>query len=341
MLERDKTAEQPMRELTTPMEAVSLLKAIMKKAEVLFEAQSVGLYLLCTDTAGQSILQLVTSSSEEPTGRALKKGEGMAWQLLTGTEFYLQTFDYDTYEYRTGHEGAFEAILEVPLLKQEDRIGVLYLTDARGRPFKEYDAELLRVFADAVVRVIERCDLARMKELVSGSTEVSQLNKPDPAIGSGVLPESESNARPAGDPIAKSLLPSIGRKLGLPRRVKSDSDLVALVEKRLPVAAISALMEHGLLEKEIYSVIVPRRTLQHRRARKERLSREESDRAVRLARLAALNERVFGDREAGMHWLRSPKKRFHGRTPMAMMETEAGSRLVEEALHQIDEGMAA
>ena len=137
------------------------------------------------------------------------------------------------------------------------------------------------------------------------------------------------------------MLSSIRKSLGIRGALKSDADLAALVEERLPVAAISALMEHGVLEKEIYSVIVPRRTLQHRRARKERLSREESDRAVRLARLAALNEKVFGDREAGMHWLRSPKKRFHGRTPMAMMETEAGSRLVEEALYQIDEGMAA
>lgn len=137
------------------------------------------------------------------------------------------------------------------------------------------------------------------------------------------------------------MLRSIRKSLGIRGSLKSDADLVARVEERLPVAAVSALMEHGILEKEIYSVIVPRRTLQHRRARKEKLSREESDRAVRLARLVTLTEKVFGERDAGMRWLRAPKKRFHGRTPMAMIETEAGSRLVEEALYQIDEGMAA
>src|SRR5690349_2881481 len=88
------------------------------------------------------------------------------------------------------------------------------------------------------------------------------------------------------------MLRSIRKSLGIRVALKSDADLVALVEERLPVTAISALMEHGVLEKEIYSVIVPRRTLQHRRARKERLSREESDRAVRLARLAVLNEKI-------------------------------------------------
>lgn len=134
---------------------------------------------------------------------------------------------------------------------------------------------------------------------------------------------------------------AIAERLGVNGALKSENDLVKLVEGRLPVAAISNLTQHGILEKEIYSVIVPRRTLQHRRARREKLSREESDRAVRLARLAALTEKVFGDFEEGMHWLRTPKKRFSNRAPIAMMETEAGSRLVEEALYQIDEGMAA
>lgn len=142
----------------------------------------------------------------------------------------------------------------------------------------------------------------------------------------------------AGD---HEMLRSIRKSLGIRGALKSDADLVALVEERLPVTAISALLEHDVLEREIYSVIIPRRTLQHRRARKEKLSREESDRAVRLARLAALTEKIFGNHKAGMHWLRSSKKRFRGRTPMEMITTETGSRLVEEALYQIDEGMAA
>ncbi|HEY2913116.1 MAG TPA: antitoxin Xre/MbcA/ParS toxin-binding domain-containing protein [Candidatus Angelobacter sp.] len=154
----------------------------------------------------------------------------------------------------------------------------------------------------------------------------------------------ESHSGPAElaqTPAGHEVLDSMRKKLGIRSSLKSDADLVTLIEDCLPVTAISALIEHGILEKEIYSVIVPRRTLQHRRARKEDLSREESDRAVRLARLAALTEKIFGDFKEGMLWLRSSKKRFHGRTPVDMMTTEAGGRLVEEALYQIDEGMAA
>jgi putative toxin-antitoxin system antitoxin component (TIGR02293 family) len=154
----------------------------------------------------------------------------------------------------------------------------------------------------------------------------------------------EYGSGPAEIPTAPAdhkVLHSIRKKLGIRSPLQSDADLVALVEERLPVGTISALIEHGVLEKEIYSVIVPRRTLQHRRARKEDLSREESDRAVRLARLAALTEEIFADTNEAMLWLRSPKKRFRGRTPFELMATEAGSRLVEEVLYQIDEGMAA
>jgi putative toxin-antitoxin system antitoxin component (TIGR02293 family) len=73
---------------------------------------------------------------------------------------------------------------------------------------------------------------------------------------------------------------------------------------------------------------------------KQNLSYEEFDRAVRLARLVALTERVFGNAEAGMDWLRAPKIRFGGRAPIELMATETGARLVEEMLYQIDQGIA-
>lgn len=123
--------------------------------------------------------------------------------------------------------------------------------------------------------------------------------------------------------------------------LRSDQDLVRLVEDRLATGAIERLVQSGLTDDEIYALIVPRRTLTHRRARHEPLSRDESDRAVRLARLAALAEQVFGDRPRAWHWLRASKRQFKGRSPLQMSGTEAGARLVEELLYRIDEGMAA
>ncbi|MDD5036947.1 MAG: hypothetical protein PHE55_19650 [Methylococcaceae bacterium] len=58
------------------------------------------------------------------------------------------------------------------------------------------------------------------------------------------------------------------------------------------------------------ALVLPPRTLAHRRAKGQFLSPDESDRALRVARLVALAEGVFGDREKALCWLRKPQARF-------------------------------
>lgn len=123
---------------------------------------------------------------------------------------------------------------------------------------------------------------------------------------------------------------------GLP----TDMELVKLVHNRLQVTVIDRLLAAGVTKQEI-GLIAPPRTLAHRRANDERLTVEESERAVRLARAVAQTDVVFGNLDKAMGWLRRPLKRFEGRTPIEMLATDVGSRLVEEALVQIDEGFFA
>jgi putative toxin-antitoxin system antitoxin component (TIGR02293 family) len=52
-------------------------------------------------------------------------------------------------------------------------------------------------------------------------------------------------------------------------------------------------------------------------------------------------EEAFGETERAWHWLRKPKRRFDGKTPVEMLATEAGARLVEEMIGQIDHGIFA
>ncbi len=111
--------------------------------------------------------------------------------------------------------------------------------------------------------------------------------------------------------------------------------------ERLPLASVESLSNHGMTDEEIYSFIVPRRTLVHRKTRRESLTHDESDRAVRVARITSLAEEVFGDDAKAGRWLRKPKTRFEGRTPFEMLRTEAGARLVEEMLLQLDYGFVA
>ncbi len=143
------------------------------------------------------------------------------------------------------------------------------------------------------------------------------------------------------DPAApRSFYSRMGSKLGVPR-IRSDRDLASVVDKRLPVAAIKSLVRGGLSDAEVYQLIVPRRTLAHRVAKRQALSKEESDRAVRVARITAMAEQVFGEAERAWRWLRKPKQRFDGRTPLDLLATDAGARLVEDLVAQIDDGLAA
>jgi putative toxin-antitoxin system antitoxin component (TIGR02293 family) len=141
----------------------------------------------------------------------------------------------------------------------------------------------------------------------------------------------------AGNP-RRAELALLGRLLDA--RVQNESDLAELASARVAVDVIDRLAAQGLKADEL-SFIIPRRTLTHRRQQHERLSTEESDRAIRLARIVAQATAAFGHPEKAMHWLRNPQKRFAGRSALDMASTEHGARLVEDALIQIDEGYFA
>ena len=129
-------------------------------------------------------------------------------------------------------------------------------------------------------------------------------------------------------------------KLGV-SPLRTERDLARMVERCLPLTSLESLTSHGMSEAEIYSLIVPRRTLARRRTRQETLTADESDRAVRIARILGLAEEVFGDDAKAARWLRKAKVRFEGRAPHGLLRTEAGGRLVEEMLLQIDHGFVA
>jgi putative toxin-antitoxin system antitoxin component (TIGR02293 family) len=66
---------------------------------------------------------------------------------------------------------------------------------------------------------------------------------------------------------------------------------------------------------------------------------EESDRVLRVMRVLSLAESVYSSRERALAWLRKPHARLNGRMPLSLLNTDTGSRIVEEMLIQIDEGM--
>jgi putative toxin-antitoxin system antitoxin component (TIGR02293 family) len=114
------------------------------------------------------------------------------------------------------------------------------------------------------------------------------------------------------------------------------------VEAGVPVATMASFVAaSGLQFSDLYDVVIPARTFKHRKARKEPLSRDESDKLARLIRIYDHAVRVLGGKEKALHWLNKALLRFEGRSPLQMLRTEFGARMVEEMLGQIDYGMFA
>jgi putative toxin-antitoxin system antitoxin component (TIGR02293 family) len=142
-------------------------------------------------------------------------------------------------------------------------------------------------------------------------------------------------------PVIESVYRKLGGHAALGERVNSEADLARLVLHRIPLRVLSHVERGGFSKGDIERYIIPARTQRHRRQKRERLSVEESDRVVRLMRIQALAEDVFGDAGKAGRWLRETLGILGGHAPLELAQTESGARVVEDLLAKIDWGAAA
>ena len=119
----------------------------------------------------------------------------------------------------------------------------------------------------------------------------------------------------------------------------TELQVTEMVERGLPISSVDVLRREGLTFSEVHGLVLPARTLKHRKQKKQALSIEEADRTLRVARVIGLADRVFANREKALRWLRRENDRLDGRTPLAMLRSEVGGDLVRQMLYQIDEGI--
>jgi len=142
-------------------------------------------------------------------------------------------------------------------------------------------------------------------------------------------------------PIVEEVARKLGGRPVLGVEVHSQADLALAIRRRLPLRALAGLARAGLSEREIEAFVIPERTRRHRAARKQPLTVEESDRAVRLLRIQTLAEETFADPEKAALWLRRPLAELGNEAPLAVAQTEAGARVIETILGKIAWGAAA
>jgi putative toxin-antitoxin system antitoxin component (TIGR02293 family) len=120
----------------------------------------------------------------------------------------------------------------------------------------------------------------------------------------------------------------------------SEQEIHELIAAGFAAESVKMLSELGIYSAKALNQIIPLGTLNTRLARSERLSLGESDRLFRLAHVTAMAEALFGDAQTAQRWLSQPKKRFARQQPIDLLSTTQGTRLVEELLIQVAEGLA-
>src|SRR5450432_3538710 len=131
----------------------------------------------------------------------------------------------------------------------------------------------------------------------------------------------------------QAVVKELGGHQTLGRTLSNDRDLRDAIREGFPPAVVEELMRaSGLSLKELAeSLDLSPRSLQRRR-RSGRLARFESDRLYRLARIVALAQQSLGTHERAVHWLKRGNRALGGVPPIQAIDTELGSRQVENVL---------
>ncbi|MGA2740462.1 MAG: antitoxin Xre/MbcA/ParS toxin-binding domain-containing protein [Bryobacteraceae bacterium] len=134
----------------------------------------------------------------------------------------------------------------------------------------------------------------------------------------------------------------LGGQRVLGKTVTSLLDLNDAVERGLPKATLRIVVQRifpdASDQRAMMHRIVPEATYKRRR---DRLSPAESERTERLARVVAIAEDVWQDRDQARRFLTTPHPEIGGKTPLDAALTELGARQAEEVMARIVYGLPA
>lgn len=132
----------------------------------------------------------------------------------------------------------------------------------------------------------------------------------------------------------------LGGRPTLKGPARDTGRLIARVRSGLPYSALETICARFQIgQRELVALLhLPARTLA-RRKRERRLRMDESDRLVRLERIATLAEQILGTRAKASAWLHRPNRALGNLPPLHRLDTDVGVREVEDLLIRIAHGV--
>lgn len=158
-LEQADVLQATLRDATAPDELPQLLDSICERATLLLNALSGEIYL-CEPTERRLRVVSVHKTTRDFRGVTLQYGEGTAGRVaLTGKPF--QVLNYQTWEGRAAvyDVNDFQSVLTVPMLWQNQVIGVITVNDPNERLFTDREIKLLGLFAEQAALAVTAAHL--------------------------------------------------------------------------------------------------------------------------------------------------------------------------------------
>lgn len=129
-----------------------------------------------------------------------------------------------------------------------------------------------------------------------------------------------------------------GRKV-LGRDVKDIDELLDITRHGLPVKVVTTLEARTGFSRDRFAVWITlsSRTMS-RRLGERFLKPDESDRAVRIARIVARAEDALGNQDKAKRWLSRPNRALGMVAPVSLLDTDLGAQRVADLLGRIEHG---
>lgn len=122
--------------------------------------------------------------------------------------------------------------------------------------------------------------------------------------------------------------------------LRNELDYVELVRRGIPYRAFRAALERlDLNEKDVLAALRLAPRTMARRPESGVLKEVESERVLRLARVATEAEDVLGSWPSAKSWLLSPNRALENRRPLDLLDTDVGTESVRDTLGRIAHGV--
>ena len=124
--------------------------------------------------------------------------------------------------------------------------------------------------------------------------------------------------------------------------IKNDNDFINVIRTGIPKQAMTNLMDIAEITlNEMASIVHTSDRTLRRYSAQQKLSQEQSERMIEMAKLYSRGEEVFGGMEKFKQWMDTVLLPFGNKKPKAFLDTSLGINMIMDELGRIEHGIFA